>query len=84
MYKRNVLLLLMVFLATGLHAQKEDKKLTRQVSDLIKGFNGDIGIYIKNLKNGKTVAHKCRYCFSNRLCCKSAHPCWGNGQNSQG
>ena len=37
-------------------AQKKDKKLQRQVEEAIQGFGGDIGVYIKNLENGKTVA----------------------------
>lgn len=37
-------------------AQKTDKKLQRQVENLVKDFNGDVGIYVKNLRNGKTVA----------------------------
>jgi beta-lactamase class A len=37
-------------------AQKTDKKLTAKVQQLIAGFKGDIGIYIKNLHNNKTVA----------------------------
>ena len=37
-------------------AQKTDKKLQREVEDLVKGYNGSIGVYIKNLKNGRTVA----------------------------
>jgi beta-lactamase class A len=37
-------------------AQKQDRKLQREVEAAIAGFNGDIGIYIKNLKNGKTVS----------------------------
>lgn len=36
-------------------AQKADKKLQRKLQPVIQGFNGDIGIYIKNLKNEKTV-----------------------------
>jgi len=36
-------------------AQKIDKKLQRQVTTAIRGFHGDIGIYIKNLKKGKIV-----------------------------
>ena len=40
------------------HAQKTDKKLQSKVEELIKGFNGEIGIYIKNLKTGKIVAIK--------------------------
>lgn len=38
------------------HAQKRDKKLQQQVESLVQGFGGNIGIYIKNLKNGKVVA----------------------------
>ena len=50
-------LLLMAFVFTGsASAQKIDKKLQRQVEALFQGFNGDIGVYIKNLENGKTVA----------------------------
>lgn len=37
-------------------AQKTDKALQRKVEALLQGFNGDVGVYIKNLKNGKTVA----------------------------
>ena len=33
-----------------------DNKLTTQLQDAIKGFNGQIGIYVKNLKTGKTAA----------------------------
>lgn len=36
-------------------AQKKDKGLQQKVETAIKGFNGDIGVYIKNLENGKTV-----------------------------
>ena len=45
-----------LFLLQNLSAQKVDKKLQRQVEALIKGFNGDIGVYIKNLENGRIVA----------------------------
>lgn len=38
------------------HAQKTDKKLQSKVEELIKGFNGEIGIYIKEFKTGKIVA----------------------------
>lgn len=37
-------------------AQKTDKKLQSKVHEAIAGFNGDIGIYIKNLRTGKIVA----------------------------
>jgi beta-lactamase class A len=37
-------------------AQKIDKKLQVKIQEAITGFNGDIGIYIKNLRTGKIVA----------------------------
>lgn len=37
-------------------AQKTDKKLQSQIEEAIQGFNGTIGVYIKNLENNKTVA----------------------------
>ena len=55
MYKRSILLLICSLSFMILAAQKTDKKLQRQIEDLITGFNGNIGIYVKNLKNGKTV-----------------------------
>lgn len=36
--------------------EKTDAKLTAAIQDLIKGFRGDIGIFIKDLKTGKSVA----------------------------
>jgi beta-lactamase class A len=35
---------------------KVDKKLQALVQPLLTGFNGNVGVYIKNLKNGKVVA----------------------------
>lgn len=37
-------------------AQKTDKKLQVKIQEAITGFNGNIGIYIKNLRTGKIVA----------------------------
>lgn len=37
-------------------SQKTDKKLQSKLQDAISGFNGDIGIYVKSLKTGKTVS----------------------------
>jgi beta-lactamase class A len=37
-------------------AQKPDRKLTGKLQEAIRGFNGEIGIYVKDLKNGKTVS----------------------------
>jgi beta-lactamase class A len=37
--------------------QRPDKKLQAQVNGLVQGFHGDVGIYVKNLRTGKTVAY---------------------------
>jgi beta-lactamase class A len=36
--------------------QKTDKKLNTKLHETISGFNGDIGIYVKNLRTEKTVS----------------------------
>lgn len=54
--KSTPLLLLLFFLCTITQAQKTDQKLTARIQQLISGFNGDIGVYVKNLKTGKIVA----------------------------
>lgn len=33
-----------------------DKKLTAKLQQAVKGFNGDVGVYVKNLKTGKTAS----------------------------
>ena len=54
---RTLFLILLSFVFfTDVTAQKGDKKLQRQVEELAKNFNGTIGIYVKNLNNGKTVS----------------------------
>lgn len=49
----SFLFLLVLF---SLQAQKRDRKLQREISASIGAFRGDIGIYIKNLKNGRVVS----------------------------
>ena len=47
------ILFILPFLAAG---QKTDKKLQTKLQDAISGYNGDIGIYVKNLRTGKIVS----------------------------
>ena len=48
--------LLALLLITSLSAfAQTDKKLTSQLQDAVKGFNGQVGIYVHNLKTGKTA-----------------------------
>ena len=35
---------------------KTDQKLQQKLSELIKGFKGDVGIYVRHLKTGKTAS----------------------------
>jgi beta-lactamase class A len=37
-------------------AQRHDKVLMQKLETLISGFRGDVGIYVRHLKSGKTVA----------------------------
>lgn len=52
--------LLLTALIIGLNhagfSQQTDKKLERKITELTAGFRGNIGIYVKNLRTGKTVA----------------------------
>ena len=54
MKKKIIALFFLLPLLTA--GQKTDKKLQAKLQEAIKGFNGDIGIYIKNLRTGKTVS----------------------------
>ncbi len=54
--KKTVLFLLCGLVAGLVCAQKTDRKLEKKLKSAIAGFNGSIGIYVKNLESGKTVA----------------------------
>ncbi len=49
------LLTFVLFVTTSCFAQT-DTKLTANLQDAIKGFNGQVGIYVQNLKTAKTAA----------------------------
>lgn len=58
-YKAVALLLMHFFIESSVEAQeKVDKKLQAQIQELVKGFNGDVGIYVKELKSGKTAFYQ--------------------------
>lgn len=50
------MLILLCCLPIWMAAQKTDKKLQQHIQESITGFHGDIGIYVKNLRTGKTVS----------------------------
>lgn len=54
--KTIIFIVLCVHCTNFLIGQKTDKKLQARIEEAIKGFNGDIGIYVKDLHTGKTVS----------------------------
>lgn len=56
MVKRTIYLCFWLLLQVVTNAQPTDHDLQQKINSLIQGFRGDIGIYVKNLRNGKTVA----------------------------
>ena len=54
--KKTLLAISLVFIVIAVPAQKIDKKLQKEIEKTIQGFNGSIGVYIKNLKNNKVVS----------------------------
>jgi len=51
--KYKLLILLLTFCTTAF--AQTDAKLTTQLQDAVKDFKGQVGIYVKNLKTGKTA-----------------------------
>jgi beta-lactamase class A len=54
---KHKLLFTLLIISSAAFAQT-DNKLTTQLQNAIKGFHGQVGIYVKNLKTGKSVAIK--------------------------
>ena len=54
--KKYLLFFISLIAYQFISAQKTDKKLNAKLLEAINGFNGDIGIYVKNLRTGKTVS----------------------------
>ena len=49
-------LLFTLLLTSSLVFSQTDKKLTRQLQELVEGFNGQVGIHVENLRTGKTAS----------------------------
>ncbi|MGN8072208.1 serine hydrolase [Mucilaginibacter sp. 22184] len=49
-------LLILLLAVTSTAFVQTDRKLTQQLNDAVKGFHGQVGIYVQNLKTGKTAA----------------------------
>jgi len=51
-----IVLFLVVLLNPSFAQSKKDKKLQRRIESLVKGFNGDIGVFVKDIRKNKIVA----------------------------
>jgi beta-lactamase class A len=56
MKKLTVFAALLVLSCSLAARQKTDQKLQQQIQQLVQGFHGDIGVYVKNLRTGKMAA----------------------------
>ena len=56
--KKSLLLIVLIISIAGAKAQKirVNKALQSRVEQLLKGFNGDVAVYIKDLRNNKIVS----------------------------
>ncbi|MFY8128692.1 MAG: serine hydrolase [Chitinophagaceae bacterium] len=57
MPKKNLLLVLIILVHVSIiYSQKIDKSLTNEVTSILKNFNGEVGVFIKNLRTNKIVS----------------------------
>jgi beta-lactamase class A len=56
MMKNLLIAFSILLLTTQAICQTTDRKLNTRLQEAIAGFNGDVGIYVKNLRTGKIVA----------------------------
>jgi beta-lactamase class A len=77
---RNLFLALLLLLSSVLSfSQKTDRNLQSQIEESIMGFNGDIGIYIKNLRTGKIMAINADSIFPTASIVKVPILLWSDG-----
>ena len=55
MWYRIILLLLFIHPAVRLPAQHTDRRLESEIRQIVSGFKGEVGVYVKTLRTGKTV-----------------------------
>ena len=53
---KHYIFLIAVFVSSVVSAQRTDKKLEKKIKETVQGFKGDVGVYVKNLRTGRTVA----------------------------
>lgn len=53
---QRIIFLVVLLVSTNAFTQRNDAKLQVQIENLLKDFHGDIGVYVHDLKNNKSVA----------------------------
>ena len=53
---RTILVIFFSILSLSVMAQKTDKHLQNEIANLLKGFNGDVGVYVYDIKKNKIAA----------------------------
>ncbi len=51
----QIFLLVLLLFGFTAQAQKRDKKLEKKIMELVQGFNGQVGIYVKDLEKNRVV-----------------------------
>ena len=52
----RALLFLTIMFSVVANAQKTDHKLEKNIKDIVRGFHGDVGVYVKDLRSNKAIA----------------------------
>lgn len=52
---KNLLILIFFLASINISAQKKDKHLQREIAELLKGFNGDVGVYVYDISKNKVA-----------------------------
>ncbi len=55
--KKNLFLIWIGLMPLTALAQKNDRRLEKNLTDLVKGFKGEVGIYVENLKTGRAATY---------------------------
>lgn len=50
---KNLLTFILLLLSSSIFAQKTDRNLQNEIAKLVKGFNGDVGIYVIDISKNK-------------------------------
>jgi beta-lactamase class A len=61
---KKLIMFPLTFLSLFAIAQKTDKKLEKQISDLVSGFHGTVGIYVHELKKDRVASFNADTVFS--------------------